>query len=80
MGDGLKDIRDRTPLQIGFAGGLQRSAIDCADVERVSQGIIITVRRSKTDQDGVGRKIGIPFSQTKWCLVAALDHAAGLML
>jgi hypothetical protein len=38
-----------------------------------SRRIILTLRRSKTDQDGQGRKIGIPFGRTRWCPVAALD-------
>jgi integrase len=84
MGGSLKDARDRALLLIGFAGGFRRSelcAIDCADIERVRQGVIITLRRSKTDQDGVGRKVGIPLGRSKWCPVAALDGwltAAGI--
>lgn len=77
MGNSLKDIRDRALLLIGFAGGFRRSelcAIDCKSIERVRQGIVITLRRSKTDQDGIGRKIGIPFGRTRWCPVAALEH------
>ena len=75
MGDRLKDLRDRALLLIGFAGGLRRSelaAIDLIDFERVREGIILTIRRSKTDQDGVGRKIGIPFGRTIHCPVRRL--------
>lgn len=77
MGDGLKDARDRALLLIGFAGGFRRSelcAINCTELEHVHQGLIVTLPRSKTDQDGEGRKIGIPFGRTKWCPVHALDH------
>jgi integrase len=77
IGGSPKDIRDRALLLIGFAGGFRRSelvAIDFADVERVRQGSVLTLRRSKTDQDGVGRKIGVPIGRTRWCPVAALDH------
>ena len=83
-GDGLKDIRDRALLLIGFAGGFRRAelvTLGCADIEHVRQGIVITLRRSKTDQEGVGRKIGIPLGRTRWCPVAALDRwlaAAGI--
>jgi integrase len=76
IGDRLKDLRDRALLLIGFAGGLRRSelaAIDLIDFERVREGIILTIRRSKTDQDGVGRKIGIPFGRTIHCPVRALE-------
>jgi len=84
MGDRPKDLRDKALLLIGFAGGFRRSelcAIDCTDVEHVRQGVIITVRRSKTDQEAAGRRVGIPFGRTKWCPVAALDRllsAAGI--
>jgi len=39
----------------------------------VREGIILTIPRSKTDQDGVGRKIGIPFGRTIHCPVRALE-------
>jgi integrase len=77
MGDSLKDARDRALLLVGFAGGFRRSelcAIDCSDLERVRQGLIITLRRSKTDQESEGRKIGVPFGRTKFCPVLALDR------
>jgi integrase len=63
MGDSLKDVRDRALLLLGFAGGFRRSelvGLDVTDIEMVRQGIIITLRHSKTDQEGAGRKIGIP--------------------
>jgi integrase len=43
------------------------------DVERVRQGLVVTLRRSKTDQEGAGRKVGIPFGRTRHCPVLALD-------
>jgi integrase len=76
-GDRLKDLRDRTLLLIGFAGGLRRSelvAINFIDIERVREGIILTIRRSKTDQGGVGRRIGIPFGRTIHCPVRAMEN------
>ena len=76
MGNRLKDLRDRALLLIGFAGGLRRSelaAINCKDNERVREGIILTIQRSKTDQDGVGRSIGIPFGRTINCPVRAME-------
>jgi hypothetical protein len=33
---------------------------DLADPEFVREGLILTLRRSKTDQEGRGRRIGIP--------------------
>jgi integrase len=76
MGDGLRDIRDKAVLLVGFAAALRRSelvGLDVEDIEHVRQGIVLHLRRSKTDQDGRGRKIGIPFGRTRSCPVAALD-------
>ena len=75
MGDSMKDVRDRALLLLGFAGGFRRSelvGLDVADIEFVRQGIIITLRHSKTDQDDAGRKIGIPHGRTQHCPVAAV--------
>jgi integrase len=67
-----KDLRDRAILLLGFAGGFRRSelvGLDFEDLERVRQGLIITIKRSKTDQDGKGRRVGIPFGRTRHCPV-----------
>jgi integrase len=77
MGESLKDARDRALLLIGFAGGFRRSelvGLDVTDIEPVRQGIIITLRHSKTDQEGAGRKIGIPHGRTRHCPVATLTN------
>jgi site-specific recombinase XerC len=76
LGDDLRGRRDRTLLLIGFAGAFRRSelvAIDCADLRSVSEGIIITLRRSKTDQESQGREIGIPNAKGATCPVRALE-------
>jgi integrase len=44
------------------------------DIERVRQGLILTLRRSKTDQTGEGRKIGIPLARGRWCPVGAFEQ------
>jgi integrase len=75
MGDRPKDIRDKALLLLGFAGAFRRSelvGLDVADIEHVRQGIVVNLRRSKTDQTGAGRKIGIPFGRTRWCPVKHL--------
>jgi integrase len=76
MGDGLKDIRDRALLLIGFAGALRRSelvSLDVTDVAQVRRGIVLHLRHSKTDQDGRGDKIAIPDGRSRCCAVLALD-------
>jgi hypothetical protein len=40
--------------------GATRVALDRSDVEFTREGLVITIRRSKTDQEAEGRKIGIP--------------------
>lgn len=75
MGDSAKDMRDKALLLLGFAGAFRRSelvSLNVADLEHVRQGIIVTLRRSKTDQEGRGRKIGIPFGRLRWCPVRQL--------
>lgn len=76
MDDTLKDVRDRALLLVGFAGGFRRSelvGIDRGDIELVRQGMIVHLRRSKTDKLGAGRKVGIPNGRTGHCPVAALE-------
>ena len=65
-----KDLRDKALLLVGFAGAFRRSelvGLNVGDIEHVRQGIVVTLRRSKTDQEGAGRKIGIPLGRTCWC-------------
>lgn len=55
-------VRDRALLVVGFASGLRRSelaALDLADVEVLREGVRIHVARSKTDQAGLGRDLGL---------------------
>ncbi len=76
MDDRPKDVRDRALLLIGFAGGFRRSelvGLDVEDIRHVRQGMIAMVRRSKTDQAGMGREIGIPFARGRFCPVRALE-------
>jgi site-specific recombinase XerD len=73
--DNLAGIRDRALLLTGFAGALRRSelvALDVADVARHHKGIVLTLRRSKTDQAGVGKTKAIPHGK-RLKVVAALD-------
>ncbi len=75
MGDRPIDLRDKALLLIGFAGAFRRSELvgfDCGDVEHVGRGIVLHLRRSKTDQTGQGRKIAIPHGRTRWCPVRHL--------
>jgi site-specific recombinase XerD len=58
----LKGLRDRAILLLGFAGAFRRSelvALDVADLEFCDGGMRVHIRRSKTDQEGVGATIAI---------------------
>lgn len=62
--DDLLGVRDRAILLLGFAGGFRRSelvGLDVQDIEFTEDGMVVTIRRSKTDQEGQGRRVGIPF-------------------
>ena len=66
-GIGSKAVRDRAVLALGLASALRRSelvALHLADVQLVKQGARITIRSSKTDQEGQGQVIAIPNGQT----------------
>jgi len=61
-GDDLKGLRDRALLLIGFAGAFRRSelvALDLEDLEECELGFKVTIRHSKTDQEGAGQTIAI---------------------
>jgi site-specific recombinase XerD len=75
--------RDRAVLLLGFAGGFRRSelvGIDVEDVHEELRGLRIRIRRSKTDQEGEGRELGIPWGEhLETCPVRAYQawRAAG---
>lgn len=61
---GLIGVRDRALVLLGFAGAFRRSELVALDIEDCTfgkDGLTVTLRRSKTDQQAVGRKIGIPY-------------------
>lgn len=78
-------LRSRALLLVGFAGAFRRSelvGLNWGDVEFGNQGLTVVIRRSKTDPEGQGRKIGIPYGQTAQqcpvrCLAAWRDQAGG---
>ena len=71
-------FKNKALILIGFAGGFRRSelvAIVYEDVEFVSEGVKIFVKRSKTDQSGEGMTKGIPyFSNSDYCPVISLKN------
>ena len=62
----LRERRDTAALLMGWAGAMRRSeivALRMGDVRRTRDGWIITVRTSKTDQDGAGFKKALPVGE-----------------
>ena len=73
-----RKIRDKALILIGFSGGFRRSElvdIEYEDLEFVSEGVKIFVKRSKTDQSGEGMTKAIPyFDNENFCPVIALKN------
>jgi site-specific recombinase XerD len=74
--DSVLGVRDRALLLLGFAGAMRRSelvSLDCCDLEQAEEGLVVTIRKSKTDQVQAGRKVGIPYgAAAETCPVRAV--------
>jgi integrase len=70
-------LRDRALLLLGFAGAFRRSelvGLDVEDLEFTPRGIRVQLRRSKTDQEALGRPVGVPYGATaETCPVRAVE-------
>ena len=73
-----KKYLNRALILLGFAGGFRRSelvSIESEDIEFVKEGVKINVKRSKTDQTGVGMIKAIPYFDNEiYCPVKSLKH------
>jgi integrase len=75
--------RDTALLLTGIAGAFRRSelvALDVEDVRFVPEGMLVSIRRSKTDQEGAGATLAIAYGdRPDFCAVRALrtwlEHA-----
>jgi site-specific recombinase XerD len=74
----IKKLRDRSIILIGFSGGFRRNEIvslDYDDLDFVSEGLKINIRRSKTDQFGEGSIKALPyFDNAQYCPVISLKN------
>ena len=72
----IKKFRDRSIILIGFSGGFRRNEIvslDYDDLDFVTEGLKINLKRSKTDQFGEGLVKGLPyFNNLQYCPVLTL--------
>jgi site-specific recombinase XerD len=67
LDEGLPGCRDRALLLVGFAGGFRRSEIVSLDVDDISEtadGLVIRLRRSKTDPEAKGATVALPCGST----------------
>jgi len=74
----IKKFRDRSIILIGFSGGFRRNEIvslDYDDLDFVTEGLKINLKRSKTDQFGEGSVKGLPyFENALYCPVLSLKN------
>jgi integrase len=83
--DNLSGLRDRALLLVGFVCAFRRSelvSLDLEDIRATSEGLVITLHRSKTDQEGEGEEKALPYgSNPVTCPVRAVQdwtNAAGI--
>ncbi len=73
----IKLLRDRSIILVGFSGGFRRNEIvslNIEDLDFVTEGLKINVRKSKTDQFGEGFVKALPyFDNTKYCPVKSVQ-------
>ena len=78
----IKKFRDRSIILIGFSGGFRRNEIvslDYDDLDFVTEGLKINLKRSKTDQFGEGLVKGLPyFENNQYCPVISLKNWIGI--
>lgn len=75
--DNLSGLRDRALLLVGFICALRRSelvSLDVEDLRPTPEGLVATLRRSKTDQEGQGEEKALPYgSSPATCPVRAVQ-------
>lgn len=61
------DVRDLAILLIGFAGAFRRPEVTnlrWSDLRLSEAGLVVHLRTSKTDQEGRGKSVGIPYGKS----------------
>jgi site-specific recombinase XerC len=75
LGERPIDIRDRAILVLGFASGMRASelsSLSLSDVAFAEAGLVISIQKSKTDQEGKGRAFGLFRAERAPCPVETL--------
>lgn len=87
QGQTLSGLRDRALILLGFAAALRRSELVALDVEQLQfspRGVLVTITRSKTDQDQAGQTVAVPYATASdelravraWLAAADIHHGA----
>lgn len=84
-----KGIRDTAIILVAYAGALRRSevvSLNFSDVQFSPEGVVLTLGRSKTDQDGAGVRVAIKSGNradtcpvralTEWIVTAGISEGA----
>ena len=73
----IKKLRDRSIILIGFSGGFRRNEIvslDYDDLDFVTEGLKINLKKSKTDQFGEGSIKALPyFDNPEYCPIKSIE-------
>ena len=76
--EGIKKLRNRSIILIGFSGGFRRNelvSLDYEDLDFVQEGLKINLKKSKTDQFGEGTIKALPyFKNSQYCPVVSLRN------
>lgn len=78
--DSNKKARDRALLLVGFFGAFRRSELVAITVEDLSwepEGVLISLPKSKTDQELDGLNCALPYGNEPICPVKALKNWLG---
>jgi integrase len=73
----MRAARDKALILIGFAGAFRRSelvGLRYEDMIEYDSGMELMLRRSKTDQEGAGRTVFIPYARGSRCPVMVLKN------
>ncbi|MCS0590414.1 site-specific integrase [Massilia norwichensis] len=73
----MRAARDKALILVGFAGAFRRSELvrlRYEDITQYDSGMELLIRRSKTDQEGAGRTVFIPYAHGNRCPVKILKR------
>lgn len=71
----LKALRDSALIQLAYFGAFRRSELIAITIEHLrfeTQGLLVLIPRSKTDQDGEGKIKALPYGKNNVCPVRAV--------